>query len=104
MEDVQAYYRETGVNLCNYGFDLEKARKDDKTLNSLLGPCPALPIYESIPILHRCFPKPRKEVVQQVFTKFYNLLNSWETVEHTLSDLYSSWKELLIFLFVALGN
>ncbi|XP_077285195.1 choline transporter-like 1 [Arctopsyche grandis] len=103
IEDLQLYYKETGISFCSYGFDLEKADKNDKSLSSLTGPCPNLPIYESIPILHRCFPKPRKEVVQQVFSKFYNLLNSWETVEYTLSDLYSSWKELLIFLFVALG-
>lgn len=107
LEELQEYYKTTGNNLCSYDFNLDNLPRDSSSRNKIndhLGPCPALPIYESIPILHRCFPKPAKNVVEDVLANFYNIVNSWEIIEQTLTDLYSSWKELIIFSFVALGE
>lgn len=104
LDQINQFYRETGSNLCRYDYDFNSPKSDSNKVNDLLGPCPTLPVYESIPVLHRCFPKPVKEIAQKVFSEFYEYLNSWETIEQILADLYSSWKELIIFSFVAFGK
>ncbi|KAL4708361.1 hypothetical protein ACJJTC_019597 [Scirpophaga incertulas] len=38
---------------------------------------------------------------RESFTDFYDLLNSWDTVEQMFSDLYSSWKEMIICVIIA---
>lgn len=103
LSDIQKFYRETGSNLCRYGFDLDSITASPK-LHHYIGPCPTLPVYESYPVLNRCFPRSAKELAEKVFTDFYELLNSWDTIEQMLSDLYSSWKEMIICVFVAFSK
>ncbi|XP_022128106.2 choline transporter-like 1 isoform X3 [Pieris rapae] len=98
--DIQTFYKETGSNLCRYDINLNTTT-NNQGLNNYLGPCPVLPVYESFPLLNRCFPKTAKEVAQKVFTDFYDLLNSWDTIEQMLSDLYNSWKEMIICVIIA---
>ncbi|CAH4019616.1 unnamed protein product [Pieris brassicae] len=98
--DIQTFYKETGSSLCRYDINLNTTT-NNHGLNNYIGPCPVLPVYESFPLLNRCFPKTAKEVAQKVFTDFYDLLNSWDTIEQMLSDLYNSWKEMIICVIIA---
>ncbi|RZB39378.1 CTL-like protein 1 [Asbolus verrucosus] len=51
VEDINTYYAKTGINLCRYDFNYDDFKNVSITnkniLSSYLGPCPALPIYES---------------------------------------------------------
>ncbi|XP_045534186.1 choline transporter-like 1 isoform X1 [Papilio machaon] len=100
LADIQNFYRETGSNVCRYDIDLNNVISSS-ALHNFIGPCPTLPVYESFPLLNRCFPKSAKEIAQKVFTDFYDLLNSWDTIEQMLSDLYTSWKEMIICVIIA---
>jgi len=51
----------------------------------------------SVPVLNRCVPRPVKELV-------FSVLNSWDTVEHVLGDLYATWKEILFLTVLAFGK
>ncbi|CAH0627232.1 unnamed protein product [Chrysodeixis includens] len=99
--DIQNFYKETGSNLCRYDVNLNKVTTNKDYEHSYIGPCPTLPVYETFPLLNRCFPKSAHELTKKVFTDFYDLLNSWDTIEQMLSDLYSSWKEMIICVIVA---
>lgn len=103
LTDIQNFYRETGSNVCRYDIDLNNVINSN-ALHNFIGPCPTLPVYESFPLLNRCFPKSAKEIAEKVFTDFYDLLNSWDTIEQMLSDLYSSWKEMIICVIIAFSK
>jgi len=51
----------------------------------------------SVPVLNRCVPQPVKELV-------FSVLNSWDTVEQVLGDLYATWREILGLTVVAFGK
>ncbi|CAH0554777.1 unnamed protein product [Brassicogethes aeneus] len=104
MNDVAAYNRK-GIGLCKYNFnynDLSNNARDNSVLSSSFGPCPVLPIYDSIPVLNRCVPKPVKEVGESVLHSFYSLLNSWDALEQILGDLYKTWKEIIALTCLSL--
>lgn len=103
FSDIQDFYRSTGSNLCSYDVNLNNV-PSGQNLHSFAGPCPTLPVYDSFPILNRCFPKSAKDLAAKVFTDFNNLLNSWDTIEQMLSDLYSSWKEMIICVILAFSK
>lgn len=56
----------------------------------------------SKPVLHRCIPKPIKEVTESILRNFYDILNGWDTLEQILGDLYHTWKEILGLAVLAL--
>ncbi|KAG7299787.1 hypothetical protein JYU34_016796 [Plutella xylostella] len=100
LADIQKFYRDTGSSLCRYDIHLNNVTASPD-LNKFIGPCPTLPVYDTFPVLNRCFPKSAKDIAEKVFDDFYDLLNSWDTIEQMLSDLYSSWKEMIICVIVA---
>lgn len=61
------------------------------------------PPYYSDPIIHRCIPRPVKDVLTQIISNLYGVLNSWDAVEQVLSDLYGTWKEILALSCLAFG-
>ncbi|XP_026485685.2 choline transporter-like 1 isoform X1 [Vanessa tameamea] len=101
FKDIQNFYKETGSNLCSHDINLDNTTSAKELDNSLKWLCPTLPVYDSFPLLNRCFPKSATDLGKKVFTDFYALLNSWDTIEQMLSDLYSSWKEMIICVIVA---
>ncbi|XP_026328516.1 CTL-like protein 1 isoform X2 [Hyposmocoma kahamanoa] len=101
FNDIQNFYRETGSNLCRYDINLNNVSTIPKDLHGTIGPCPILPVYDSFPLLNRCVPKKAKDLAEKVVSDFYELLNSWDTIEQMLSDLYSSWKEMIICIIIA---
>lgn len=103
LADIQEFYRATGSNLCSYDVNVTTV-PPSKDLHNFVGPCPTLPVYDSFPLLNRCFPKSAKDIAQKVFIDFYDLLNSWDTIEQSLSDLYSSWKEMIICVIIAFSK
>nr|CAD7578459.1 unnamed protein product [Timema californicum] len=54
-----------------------------------------------VPVLNRCIPRPVKDLADQVFSGLYSVLNSWDTVEQVLGDLYTAWKEITALMLVA---
>lgn len=101
--DVQNFYRETGSNLCRYDINPNNVTST-KELHGSFGPCPSLPVYNSFPLLNRCFPQSAGDLAKRFVDDFYDLLNSWDTIEQMLSDLYSSWKEMIICVIVAFSK
>ncbi|GLH14487.1 uncharacterized protein GBIM_18877 [Gryllus bimaculatus] len=108
FNDIEKFYKDTGSKLCRYDFNFNEVR--DKRLSEQdiantitlpLGPCPPLPVYLSDPVLHRCIPKPVKELSSQVINSLYDVLNSWDALEQILADLYASWKEILALSFLS---
>lgn len=104
FNDIQNFYRETGSNLCRYDIHFNNVSIIPKDLHGTLGPCPILPVYDSFPLLNRCVPKKAKDLAEKVVSDFYELLNSWDTIEQMLSDLYSSWKEMIICVIIAFSE
>lgn len=103
LADIKNFYRETGSSLCRYDINMNEVTYTD-ALHRYYGPCPTLPVHDSFPVLNRCVPKSAKDLTEKVFTDFYELLNSWDTIEQMLSDLYSSWKEMIICVIVAFSK
>ncbi|KDR21092.1 CTL-like protein 1 [Zootermopsis nevadensis] len=96
--NVQEFYERTGSLLCTYGFNLNSQEWQQNSKSAVLqtkfGPCPPTPIYDSVPVLNRCVPRPVKELV-------FSVLNNWDTVEQVLGDLYATWREILGLTFLA---
>ncbi|KAF7279149.1 hypothetical protein GWI33_007561 [Rhynchophorus ferrugineus] len=104
IDEIYKYHLE-GVDVCKYDFNynsLTDKAIDKNVLLAPLGPCPVLPVYEGKPVLHRCIPKPIKEVTESILRNFYDLLNGWDTLEQILGDLYHTWKEILGLSVLAL--
>ncbi|PNF17642.1 CTL-like protein 1 [Cryptotermes secundus] len=95
---IQEFYRRTGSLLCTYDFNLDSQEwqhnSKSEALQTKFGPCPPTPIYDSVPVLNRCVPRPVKELV-------FSVLNSWDTVEQVLGDLYATWREILVLTLLA---
>jgi len=92
LKDIQEFYQQTGSLLCTYDFNFNSQEWQHNSTGAALqtkfGPCPPTPIYDSVPVLNRCVPRPVKELV-------FSVLNSWDTVEQVLGDLYATWREIL---------
>lgn len=107
INDLNTHYLQTGDSFCQYDFNytIFKDNSISKTalgnLANTLGPCPTLPIYDSMPILNRCVPKLIKGITDGILTGFYEFLNSWDTLEQILGDLYNTRKEMLGMVFLA---
>lgn len=109
LHDLKSFMNRTGSSLCTYDFDIfkldeEKLRIAESTdsFTKPLGPCPTLPVYFSGSVLHRCVPKPVNELISGFVGELYGLLNSWDTIEQVLSDLYETWDTILALCFLAL--
>lgn len=107
LVELKGFVNRTGSSLCSYDFDIlamddDKLKIAESSLTSSIGPCPPLPVYNSAAVLHRCIPKPVKELASQVIGGIYGFLNSWDTVEQVLSDLYDTWEVILALCGLAL--
>ncbi|KAF5275854.1 hypothetical protein FQR65_LT04092 [Abscondita terminalis] len=106
IEDIYSYHLQSNHGICKYDFnynDLKSSQILDKSgLSNTFGPCPKVPIYESEPVLNRCVPKLLGDVTSGLLSGFYDLLNSWDTMEQILGDLYNSWHLILGLTFVSL--
>lgn len=110
FRDVCTFYSQTGSQLCH-----DKSGSDFTACKHIgdpryqLGSCfnetgIKYPVYESIPILNRCIPKAVSEVTTGLASNLYGLLNSWDTIEQVLADLYKTWREILALSFLAFGK
>lgn len=100
MDELKEFYKETSSNLCRYDYNFT-ADKLPELSSSAMGPCPVFPVYDSIVILKRCVPRAVKEVAESVISNAYDAINSWDTVEHVLSDLFATWPHILVFSLLA---
>lgn len=103
MDELYTYYLQTHNDICKYDFDYNSLRHipDKSGFGTTFGPCPKS-VYDSEPILNRCVPKLLGDVTVGVLSGFYDLLNSWDTMEQILGDLYNSWHQILGLVFVSL--
>lgn len=102
-DELYRYYKDTNSQLCRYDFNMSllvSPHQNDMNFFNILGPCPTFPVYESTPVLHRCIPT-GKNAPGQTVREAYDLLNSWSVAQQLFSDLYSTWKIVLIMCLVA---
>lgn len=106
MNDVCKFYDTTKSQLCHdkpgSGFSACKDPYRGSRKNTT-GSCPVFPVYDSKPILNRCIPKAVTEVTKSIASNLYGVLNSWDTIEQVLGDLYKTWREILALSFLAFG-
>ena len=57
----------------------------------------------SIKVLKRCVPQNVYDVAKNIISNTYGAINSWDAVEHVLSDLYATWPHILVFSLLAFG-
>lgn len=102
QNDTCKFYKDTGSKLCydKSNSDFSACHSGDNKL-SPTGFCPDYPVYESTPILNRCIPKSIGEVGNVIISNLYGLLNSWDTVQQILGDLYLTWKHILALSLLA---
>lgn len=109
MEEVRRFTEETGSSLCRYDVGegdrsaslsnqtvLDFFNKEQQTTG--LGPCPTLPVPPSKPVLNRCVPD---GVTADVFQSVYGHLNSVDTLQQVVSDLFAAWREVAAMLLLA---
>lgn len=109
MDEVRRFTEETGSSLCRYdvgGADrsaslsnqtmLDLFNKEQQTTG--LGPCPTLPVPPSKPVLNRCVPD---GVTSDIFQSVYGHINSVDTLQQVVSDLFAAWREVTAMLFLA---
>lgn len=109
MDEVRRFTEETGSSLCRYDVGetdrsaslsnqtvLDFFNKEQQTTG--LGPCPTLPVPPSKPVLNRCVPD---GVTADVFQSVYGHLNSVDTLQQVVSDLFAAWREVAAMLFLA---
>ncbi|XP_022253076.1 CTL-like protein 1 isoform X2 [Limulus polyphemus] len=107
--DLQKFKLDTGSSLHRYDIDEFDTCSDINltgegkgiTSNSGLGPCPKLPVYAMKPLLHRCVPESVLGITQNIIYSFYSYLNSFDTFQQVVGDLYASWKEMLGMLILS---
>ena len=58
----------------------------------------------SKPFLNRCIPTDFLQRATNVSDTIINYLNTSDVFQKVLSDLYTSWKEMLVLCFVAVGT
>ncbi|XP_060578387.1 choline transporter-like protein 1 isoform X1 [Ruditapes philippinarum] len=100
IEDVKLFSTTTGSELCEYGIkpdDYPSQRRSKK------GPCPVTPVLASRPLLNRCIPTNLISLASNVSSDIISFLNTSDLFQKVLSDLYSSWKEMLVLCFVAVA-
>ncbi|CAG0879033.1 unnamed protein product [Darwinula stevensoni] len=109
LQDILSFYNETGSLLCRYDYNSYYVHPDSSLnitipLTSPLGPCPPPPIYASSPVLNRCVPKRAQGVSADIIYNLYGYLNSIHPLQQIISDLYSSWREILGLVFFSVGE
>ncbi|KAL5021272.1 hypothetical protein ScPMuIL_000427 [Solemya velum] len=92
IDDVHTFSQQTGSMLCRYDVDVLNYTK---TKEGMDGPCPKTPVPPSEPLLNRCVPSN--------YTVMIDFLNESDTFRKVLSDMYTSWREMLVLCFIALG-
>lgn len=104
MEDICAFYEETGSRLCHDRPDGNFSACSSGSSKFKNGSCPELPVYSSTPVLNRCIPKLIQDVGETIISNLYGLINSWDVIEQVLGDLYKTWREILALSFLAFGK
>lgn len=121
-QDLQTFEEETGSSLCRYDVSgsnhrsvlypallnqtvLDMFNKEQEKTG--LGPCPKFPVRAMSPVLNRCIPDAVLGVADDLLHSTYAYLNSIDTLQQVVSDLYASWREVAGMMFlscvVALG-
>ncbi|XP_074643007.1 choline transporter-like protein 1 isoform X2 [Tubulanus polymorphus] len=106
MNQPYEYYefaKRTGSHLCTYNWPLDKYNTSTGHM-SQDGPCPT-EAYESVPILNRCIPAfwKRTNMTADIKKSVISYLNSIDTFQKVMFDLYQVWREILGLCFLALA-
>ncbi|XP_069128157.1 choline transporter-like protein 1 isoform X1 [Argopecten irradians] len=99
INEVREFSRSAGSILCRY--DINFTDYTEERIKE--GSCPQLPVLESVPLLNRCVPKKLTQLANQTLIRLFDSLNDSDLFQKVLSDLYTSWKEMMVLCFVALG-
>jgi len=98
--DLKEIADSTGVNYCNY--DVRKEDIESSAAcsgqSACKGPCPAVPVYSSTPVINRCFPT---AIITETLNRLKALVlffNRIDFLQRLAFDITVAWKKL-----VALG-
>lgn len=117
VSELKEYYEKTGIFLCRYDVNLSEIQypeyfspmpNDASSVNITesaglsQGPCPVFPVYKSSPVLNRCIPDAIQGMSSSFISNMYGMLNSWDSLEEMISDVYESWNWILILSFISI--
>lgn len=109
MDEVRHFGEETGSTLCRYDVatNSQASALSNATVLDLfnkeqertgLGPCPRLPLPPTKPVRNRCVPY---DASSAILHSIYGYLNSADTLQQVVSDLFAAWRELCCMLSFA---
>ncbi|XP_067119262.1 choline transporter-like 1 [Centruroides vittatus] len=114
--DLMMFEKETGTKLCRYDFNQDGSSflypvPENASLaktfqlieeNYGYGPCPKMPIYPTKSVMNRCVPKAAFDLTKDAVYSIYGYLNSFDTFQQTVSDLYASRLEITTMILLSL--
>uniref|UniRef100_A0A131YNU4 Choline transporter-like protein n=1 Tax=Rhipicephalus appendiculatus TaxID=34631 RepID=A0A131YNU4_RHIAP len=108
MDEVRHFGEETGTSLCRYDVTANShtALSNSTVLDLFneeqqrtgLGPCPRLPVLPTKPVRNRCVPY---DASSDILRSVYGYLNSADTLQQVVSDLFAAWREVCCMLSFA---
>ncbi|XP_050024903.1 choline transporter-like 1 [Dermacentor andersoni] len=108
MDEVRRFGEETGSSLCRYDVAANNHSAlsnatvldlfDKEQQNTGLGPCPQLPVPPSKPVRNHCVPFGASS---DVFHNIYGYLNSADSLQQVVSNLFAAWREVCSMLAFA---
>lgn len=99
-EDLRSFAEDSGSFLCRYELTPDQLSSLPEHDNGF-GLCPDFPIYASSPVLNRCIPKSVVDLAPNIIYDIHGYLNSMDLFQQILSDVYASWRELIILAAVS---
>ncbi|XP_052775735.1 choline transporter-like protein 1 isoform X1 [Mya arenaria] len=100
LGDVELFSQQTGSELCEYDIPVGEYHLQTQ---SARGPCPLTPLNASHPVLNRCIPVNLLATAADVSANIVKFLNASDLFQKVLSDLYKSWKQMIILCFIAIA-
>lgn len=97
IQQVQEFAIKEGSKLCRYDVPIDKI-----TDPANADKCPQnFPVWASDDLLFRCVPS-KLTVLGDKLADLFEFLNKSDTFQKALSDLYASWKEMILLCLLAL--
>lgn len=113
--DIEKFQNTTGSRLCRYDIAnfTQRALYPDfnetgnkyflhvEEMNGHFA-CPVPPVFATKPLLNRCVPLPVANVAKDIIYSIYAYLNSFDTLQQVVSDIYAARYEILAMMGLSL--
>lgn len=102
-DEVLHFGAKTGSSLCRYDVPTVSSNStaigldlfNEEQISTALGPCPRLPVPPTKPVHNRCVPY---DASSDILRSMYGYLNSADTLQQVVSDLFAAWLEVCYML------